>query len=270
MKLRTQGPLWRRVVRLVGRQLFRLAENNDDPRSGRNGERWLLNRLLATHARAEAGRAFVVFDGGANVGDYTGEVLAAGARAGVRVEVHAFEPSPFCVAQLQQRFSAEPAVRLVGAALADRTGEAPLHEGRGGSSQASLLARPGRPATSGADVTVPLVRLGDYLETRAISRVDLLKLDVEGSELAVLRGLGSWLRPEVIDVIQFEYGGTALDAGITLRDQFRLLAAQGYLLAKVFPRALEVRTYRPWMEHYAYANYAAVAPRWLASRHDSP
>jgi Methyltransferase FkbM domain len=152
-------------------------------------------------------------------------------------------------------------VRIVGAALSDRAGEASLHDGAAGGSQASLVARDGRGAEASATITVPLIRLGDYLEEQAIGRVDLLKLDVEGSELAALRGLGERLRPEIVDAIQFEYGGTALDAGTTLREAYRLLEARGYVLAKLFPRALEVRGYRAWMEHYAYANYVALAPR---------
>jgi FkbM family methyltransferase len=266
MNLREQSPLWRRVVRTLGRQLFHLAENNDDPRLAHNGERWLLRQLLAAHARAATKRPFVVFDAGANAGDYTRLVLQTARGAGCGVEVHAFEPSPLCVEALRRNFGADPAVRIVGAALADRTGEAPLHDGRTGSSQASLVARDGRTGDATAAVTVPLLRLGDYLEEHAVTHVDLLKLDVEGSELAALHGLAGRLRPDVVDAIQFEYGGTALDAGVTLRDLYRLLEAQGYVLAKLFPQALEVRNYRAWMEHYAYANYVALSPRWLASR----
>lgn len=270
MKLRHQSPLWRRAVRLLGRQLFRLAENNDDPRFHRNGEGWLLQQLLAAHARSGSGRAFVAFDGGANAGDYTREVLAAARRENCGVEVHAFEPSPHCLDGLRRNFGTEPTVRIVGAALADRTGEAVLYDGRAGSSQASLVSRDVLSGDATASSTVPLLRLGDYLETQAIARIDLLKLDVEGSELAALRGLGGWLRPDIVDVIQFEYGGAAVDAGTTLRDIYRLLTAQGYVLAKLFPAALEVRSYRPWMEHYAYANYIALSPRWLAARRAAP
>jgi FkbM family methyltransferase len=270
MKLRAQSPLWRRVARLLGRQLFRLAENNDDPRFSRNGEGWLLRRLLAEHARTGAARAFVVFDAGANTGGYTREVLAAARLAGCGVAVHAFEPSPHCLDGLHRNFGAEPAVRVIGAALADRTGAAALHDGRAGSSQASLVPRDVLSGDPAAAITVPLLRLGDYLEAHAVAHIDLLKLDIEGSELAALRGLGDRLRPDLIDVIQFEYGGATIDAGTTLRDLYRLLTARGYVVAKLFPRALEVRSYRPWMEHYAYANYVALSPRWLAAARTAP
>lgn len=266
MKLRQQSPLWRRAVRLLGRQLFRLAENNDEPDLRCNGEGWLLRQLLQAHACRGAGRPFVAFDAGANVGDYTREVLRAGRATGCPVEVHLFEPSPRCVEDLRESLVAESVVRITGAALADRSGEASLHDGRAGSSQASLVPRDVLSGDAAAAITVPLLRLDDYLRQHGITQVDLLKLDIEGSELAALRGLGERLRPAVIDVIQFEYGGAALDAGTSLRDCYQLLTAQGYLVAKLFPNALEVRSYCPWMEHYAFSNYVALSPRWLAGR----
>jgi FkbM family methyltransferase len=222
--------------------------------------------LLAAHARAEAERTFVVFDAGANAGDYTREILVAARGAGCNVAVHAFEPSPHCLEQLRASFGSESTVRIVGAALADRAGAAALHDGRAGSSQASLVPRDMLSGDAAATITVPLLRLGDYLEAHAVAHIDLLKLDIEGSELAALRGLGDRLRPDLIDVIQFEYGGATIDAGTTLRDLYRLLTARGYVVAKLFPRALEVRSYRPWMEHYAYANYVALSPRWLKAQ----
>lgn len=264
MNLREHSPLWRRVFRMLGRQLFRLAENNDDPRLARNGELWLLRRLLGAHVTATK-RPFVVCDAGANTGDYTRLILKEAHGMACAVEVHAFEPSPHCLEVLQRAFGAEAAVRIVGAALADHAGEAALFAGKTGSSQASLVPRAILAAEAMATVQVPVLRLGDYIEAHAMARIDLLKLDVEGSELAVLRGLGARLRPEIIDIIQFEYGGTAADAGTTLREMYELLASRGYVLAKLFPCALELRTYRTWMENYAYANYVALAPRWSRS-----
>ncbi len=264
MNPREQSPLWRRVARTLGRRLLHVAENNDDPRMDYNGEAWLLRELLASHRAA--GRPFVVIDGGANRGDYSRAVFAEARVAGVTAEVHAFEPSPACAAELRLKLGGEAGFYLVPLALSDHEGEATLHDGREGSSQASLVPRAEHAGGGAAAITVPLARLGDYLGAQGITRVDLLKLDVEGHELAALRGLGEYLRPESVDVIQFEYGGVALDAGTTLRDLYRLLEARGYLLAKLFPQALELRDYRAWMEHYAYANYVAFAPRWRHPR----
>src|SRR4051812_17153504 len=105
MTLREQSPFWRRVVRTLARKLFSLAENNDDPRSAQNGERWLLRQLLAAHARSNVKRRFVVFDGGANAGDYTRLVLQTARQVDCAVDVHAFEPSPLQVETLRRELA---------------------------------------------------------------------------------------------------------------------------------------------------------------------
>ena len=258
LPLRSRLPLWRRAVRLLGRQLFRLAENNDDARQDRNGEEWLLRELLQRHAHSGEKRPFVVFDVGGNVGDYTRAVLRLARATGCPVAVHVFEPSPHCVATLQAAFAGEAAVRLTAAAAGPAAGEARLH-GELGSGHASLLPRDVLRDAPAPAITVPVIALGDYLRAQGVGHIDLLKLDIEGSELGALRGLGDRLDPAIIRMIQFEYGGANLDGRSTLRDFYDLLGARGYRMAKLFPAALEVRRYAPWMEHYAYANYVAVA-----------
>lgn len=265
MNLCERSPFWRRAGRALGGRLFCLAENNNDPRFAHNGELWLLRHLLAAHAAIGTNTPFVACDAGANVGDYTRNILREAQGANCPVAVHAFEPSPLCLDALRHAFGATPAVRIVGVALADRAGEASLFAGKTGSTLASLVPRSVLTPETESTLRVPLLLLGDYMKAQAITHVDLLKLDVEGSELPALRGLNEQLRPEIIDVIQFEYGGATLDGGTTLREIYELLVGRGYVLAKLFPRALEIRSYSAWMENYAYANYVALAPRWAAS-----
>mmetsp|Transcript_42925 Transcript_42925/g.93233 ORF Transcript_42925/g.93233 Transcript_42925/m.93233 type:complete len:112 (-) Transcript_42925:1122-1457(-) len=58
--------------------------------------------------------------------------------------------------------------------------------------------------------------------------ISFLKVDVEGHELAVLQGAKWMLRQHRIGALQFEYGGTFLDAGCSLRDICELLTPLGY------------------------------------------
>lgn len=263
MNIRLKAPFSRRVLRTLARLVFRWTENNDDERIAHNGEQWLLRQLLAAHVRRGEARPFVLFDVGANCGDYVHLALQEARRLDCPVEVHAFEPSPVAMGKLRRLLAGEKSVRLVETALTDSTGEAPLFAGGSGSRLASLVARatPGLPAEPA--VKVRTQRLDDYLTQANVARVDLLKLDVEGAELTVLHGLGERLGPSTIDVIQLEYGGATRDARVTLHGLEAYVAGHGYALAKLFPRALEVRVYREWMDNYSYANYVALAPRWL-------
>ena len=258
----TQTPFWRRALRVAGLKAFHFSENNDDSRSSRNGEAWLVRKFIESGIRRRT-EPLVVFDVGSNVGDYTRLVLLEAGRAHCTVHVHAFEPSPHNAEILQRAFASEPTVQVTCAAAGEEPGEAILYSGKSGSSQASLVKRSNFPEATTGEITVPVLRLDQYMQTRGIERVDLLKLDIEGAELAALLGLGDRLHPKIVDIIQFEYGGTTLDARVWLRDFYALLSKRGYVIAKLLPRALEVRPYHAWMEHYSYANYVALSPQFL-------
>ncbi|MBW4052020.1 MAG: FkbM family methyltransferase [Proteobacteria bacterium] len=261
MKIFKRTPSWRRAVRKCGRLLFDLAENNGAWDIAQNGELWLISALLASRARRDPLSTFAVMDVGANVGDYTATVLREADRRRRAVTVCALEPAARSAERLRARFADEPRVTVVEAAAGRQTGLGKLYGGDSGGSQASLISR--EVLAGSGMVEVAVVRLDDCLREKSIGRVDLLKLDVEGFELEALEGLGSQLRPDVVDVIQFEYGGTTLDAGVTLRDLYGLLSRAGYLIGKLLPNAIDVRPYDCGMEHFSYSNFVALSRVWL-------
>ncbi len=264
MKTNGHMPFWRRVCRVAGLRLFHWAENNGIADVRRNGERWLVKEAMRAHNGRGAGRPFVVIDGGANAGDYTAMLLELAQACKSGIEVHAFEPSDTARNRLLERFEGCGQLTVIGKALGERAGSAILQDGAAGSEHASLLMRAGFRNDPGKAVQVDVIPLGEYLREAGIARVDLLKLDIEGYELAALRGLGDALVPECVRAIQFEYGGTTMDAGVTLGQIYQLLQGRGYRVAKLLPSGLAVRDYAPWMDHYSYANYVAIAPEAVA------
>lgn len=256
MRITESLPFFRRVIRRISTDLLAWSENRDDARMDRNGEAWLLGALASDWAGADRSITRVVFDVGANRGDFTAAILAAADNAAVRVTVYAFEPNPEVAADLTRRFARDPRVRIVEAAVSDVEGTAPLFGAAGGSECASLVRR-NREAPD-APPLVPLITLAAFLESSAVGRVDLLKLDIEGAELSALRGLGRWLTPATVPVVLFEYGGTTLDAGHRLRDFFDLFQPTGYRVAKLFPRWADVRTYEARYDNFYYSNWLAI------------
>jgi FkbM family methyltransferase len=122
----------------------------------------------------------VIIDAGANIGVTATWFL--GRCPGARL--HCFEPSSANFAYLLANVGTAPGARVTRAALGAESGMATLRLAEHGAMH----------STSGGDTalgteSVPCIALADYLATAAVPTVDLLKLDVEGSELEVLRGL---------------------------------------------------------------------------------
>lgn len=67
----------------------------------------------------------------------------------------------------------------------------------------------------------------DYISNLNISKIHFLKIDVEGHELDVITGFEDNIRN--VELIQFEYGGTALDSQISLSKIINYLSNFGFI-----------------------------------------
>jgi FkbM family methyltransferase len=255
----------RRKLASLALTFFAKLENNGDAHFERNGEGRFLEALFR-HLRKSGRARFVLVDVGANVGAYTRLLLERASLLKGKVEVHAFEPARESFEALRRGLSADGRVILNRKAASNVNGTASIFSDASHSTLASLHRRDltAQGLNPGGTETVETIRLEDYLKTRAIDHVDFLKLDVEGHERAAVEGLGSYLSGERMDFVQFEYGGTYLDAHVSLREVYELFERAGFAVAKVMRHGLDVRPYQPWMDNFQYANYVAISRRIVA------
>jgi len=150
---------------------------------------WNLDEYHAFKAALGPGK--VAFDIGANVGCYS---MLFGQWIGTAGMVFAFEPSPATFAGLERHVALndlEGVVRAVQAAVSDESAAADFlvldNQGM------SRLASRNGTAGAGQLVRVPTVSVDDFCEREGVSP-DLIKVDVEGFELAVLRGARETIR----------------------------------------------------------------------------
>lgn len=165
------------------------------------GEDWFLSRAAIAKVRC-------VVDVGANLAIY-GEKELSGAT------IVAFEPHPQLVAQLRaqpHRSSVQIIAQAVShtngsATLWDFAPDAPLKHTQPTSTLASLNKSviEGLHGQKAMGYQVKTVTLDSALSKLGVRHVDILKIDVEGLELAVLQGAKRLLAAHAIDLIQFEF-----------------------------------------------------------------
>lgn len=201
----------------------------------------------------EARRSPVVFDVGANVGAWTAAFLTSAPDA----EVYSFEPSAAAFGELAKRFADDDRVHAVNAAAGDEVGQVEMWSDAPGSSLGSLSRR--RLDHFGIEFShsevVPVVKLESWCSEMAVQPV-VLKLDVEGHELAVLRGAGDILMS--LKVVQFEFGGCNIDSRTYFQDFFYFFREAGFGLYRLGPKGLEhLERYSELEEAFRTTNYFA-------------
>ena len=223
----------KQVVRLSKAMLNRALGNNNG-NMATNGEISLIRQVLGR--RVTEDHNFVVFDVGANIGEYTASILDVAESMGGKLAVHCFEPSPVTFSKLKaamaQKYQSEKKVFCINAGLGDLEGIMELYIKEEGSGINSFYNRRLERLGISYDETetVQVTTVDAYCRKESIPYIDFLKVDVEGHELAVMRGATGMLKKQAIDYIQFEYGGCWVDSRTLFLDMYDLLTSFGYII----------------------------------------
>jgi FkbM family methyltransferase len=182
---------------LPGGRVLRMSSRGDDDIAGELFWRgWASHEPETTRVFYElAGSARVVLDVGAHVGYFA--LLAA--HANPRASVVAFEPMPRVRARLEHNIALNrSSVSCEPFALGGTPGTAEFFHTRNGIPSSSSLAegfmRSIVERNELTSSTVEVLRGDDYVRSRGLVGVDLVKIDTETTEAAVLEGLLHTLR----------------------------------------------------------------------------
>ncbi|GJD47687.1 hypothetical protein OPKNFCMD_0396 [Methylobacterium crusticola] len=176
----------------------------------------LERRLLADRLRPDC----VFLDIGANVGAYA---LFAAALAGRGARILAVEPQPDVFDRLAFNIAQNPfgTIKAVACAVADKAGDLTLFVDPRNRGESSLKVVG---TNEGAAIRVPAVTLLDLVRGEGFSRIDAVKLDVEGAEDLVLEPFLRQAPPALHPGLLIVEDGTDL----WQTDLAALLARHGY------------------------------------------
>ena len=202
------------------------------------------NQLLDFYG-ALVRKAGLVFDVGANRGDFADVFLRLGAR------VVAVEPHPVCIKELHSLYGHDSKFKVAACALGAAPGEAQLYLGEQGMDNVSTLSEDYRqmakqlpglaPAGWNQSITVKVDTLDALIATHGMP--DFCKIDVEGFELDVLRGLH---RP--LPMMQFEYQPWSVEKAVACIECLEGQTAYRYNITMAANRDAKVALRPAWVD----------------------
>lgn len=195
-------------------------------------ERWLYRSKANLNSWHEPSLSWLVLMAGQH-GNAT--FLDIGAHMGYFSILHASRPSNCAFAlELERRnfqtlcqiVEGRPRIRTFHKGASDSSGEITLKVAARANPKASIAgSNDGNGATG---YRVPLVKVDDFVAEQQIS-LDIVKIDVEGSEWQVLNGAAqSLLRDHPLVAVEVHPGPLAALSGVTPDDLVAMMAALGY------------------------------------------
>ena len=221
--------------------------SDDNDNINTNGElNWLKNQIKTAN---------IIFDIGANVGDWTKLCLTLNKKS----FVYCFEPSNYTFELLKKNTIDFKNITYNNIGLGSKNSIQTLHCVGKGFGTNSFYQREGIDIKQSMAEQITVETLDYYCKKNEINEIDILKIDVEGHEYEVLNGAKELLKNGVIRCIQFEYGGTYIDSRILLKDIFELLIKNDYNLFKMYPnKLLFIEKYEQIYENFKYSNWVAI------------
>ncbi|QWD20097.1 FkbM family methyltransferase [Polynucleobacter paneuropaeus] len=147
----------------------------------------------------------IILDVGSNIGRYTKKVLANNPTA----IVYAFEPHPQTFQELSKNMAGIKNVYTICSAVGSDDGVVSLYDyaSSDGSSHASIYKGVIEDVHHAPSIRheTALTKLDTFCRAKGINKIFLLKVDVEGNELEVLRGLQFYIANNLVQIIHFEF-----------------------------------------------------------------
>lgn len=151
------------------------------------------------------------------------------------VSVQAFDPTPKAINWVRKH-QISPKFILHEYGVADFDGQASFNPPENPTCVSHTIID--RPATSGRAITVPMKRLSTIMKDLGHSRIDLLKMDIEGAEYEVIADMKkAHILPKQI-LVEFHHRFPGIGIERT-KAAIKTLQNQGYKIFSITPKAEE-------------------------------
>jgi FkbM family methyltransferase len=244
----------------LSRRIVQIYDNDQNNIFKENGELKLL-----THLTRISNSESIFFDVGANVGDYSIELI----KGGITGKLFLVDPlkKNLNIARKKLISLNFNNFELLQCALSNSTEKVIFYtnlddnlSGHDSLYDMSLIGYTEKTIKTEVDVKT----LDEVLLQFEVDNIYFLKIDVEGNEFNVMRGASNLLARGAINFMQFEFGNAAKAARVYLHDIVFLLESNQYKIYVIKPRGLLPLEFTPFTEmRYSYINLLAVHVKFI-------
>ncbi len=223
-----------------------------------SGEKHFIKNFLKKDALRKD--KYIVFDVGANVGDYS-RLIAENI---INAHIFSFEPHPKTFEILKINTKDLQNIYIFNCALSSKKGKLELYDYKSNDSSphSSFNKDIFKSIHKAKDINtykVDVCTIDNFCSENNIEIIDFLKIDVEGYELDVLKGAKMMLDNCKIRCIQFEFTQINVYTKVFFKDFWDILSEK-YRIYRLIPKSMyEIKKYDPTLcEIFGFQNFVAI------------
>ena len=216
---------------------------------GSNGEKKLISKIISNSKN----KSIVFIDGGANIGEISLIFESLCKMNNIKnYSIFSIEPFPDTLKLLTKNLQNTKS-KILNYALSDQNKSEDFFYD-------SITKCIGQNSLTkhyylDSKITVNTITLDKLFDDYNIKHVNLLKLDIEGSEYRALLGARNSLKKGIIDYISFEYNQTWINNGASIEKIFNLSSDFGYKLFRIKnDKLLSISNYSYLLDDFVYCN----------------
>ncbi|MEO0683511.1 MAG: FkbM family methyltransferase [Cyanobacteria bacterium J06649_11] len=219
-----------------------------------SGESHVINTILNSYF---SDQEIVIFDVGANIGNYTKELKQAFPKS----KIYAFEPNHNAFQTLEQELNDTDIERFcVGLSSHVSSKKGYTYASDDKSEHASVykeVLTDLHQAKEIIEIVFETISLDCFCEQHEIKEIDFLKIDTEGHELEVLSGGKEMITQGNIKIIQFEFNEMNIVSRVFLKDFYQILS--DYDIYRLDSnRLIPLADYNSENEIFKFQNFLAI------------
>lgn len=245
------------VVYRLGRAMYMRARGDVPNDMATNGE-FMIQRCVIRGVQASTNERFVCFDVGANVGDWSYELLSnCKSNQCQSFDLYVFEPVPSTAKVLRERLGGNKNIHYELLALSSNDGTDVIYIAGECAGTNSLHCE--NVTNSSSSISINKSTVCQYCSMNNIDIIHLLKCDAEGHDMEVILGALPLLTEGRIAVLQFEYNHRWIFSRHYLKDVFDAIDGLPYRVGKICQDHIEVYdNWYPEHERFFEANYVLL------------
>lgn len=226
-----------------------------------SGEEFVMRTVIPDIIDTAGGRKPVMFDVGANIGDFSCHL----AKFYPSARIYSFEPNKFTFEKLTANSKQFNNIIRSNAGLGSEKSTLTIYtyDNELASGHASVFKEVFTDLHGAGKLLeqqVPIERLTDFCQEHGVDKIDFLKVDTEGFELEVLKGALEMIEEGKINAIQFEFNEMNIVSRVFLKDFYDLL--KGYDFFRVdTDKLIPLCGYNSTNEIFQIQNILAIRKR---------